>query len=32
VVCTEPGIDATELYGGDSDLQHERVNVYDNKA
>jgi len=32
VVCAEHGIDATGRYGGDSDLQLERVNVYYNEA
>ncbi|URD99074.1 hypothetical protein MUK42_37226 [Musa troglodytarum] len=32
VVCAEHGIDATGRYGGDNDLQLERVNVYYNKA
>ncbi|RRT85981.1 hypothetical protein GW17_00020112 [Ensete ventricosum] len=32
VVCTEHGIDATGRYGGDNELQLERVNVYYNEA
>lgn len=32
VVCTEHGIDSTGRYGGDSDLQLERINVYYNEA
>ncbi|CAL9084731.1 unnamed protein product, partial [Musa textilis] len=32
VVCAEHGIDATGRYGGDNDLQLERVNVYYNEA
>ncbi|KAJ0098303.1 hypothetical protein Patl1_20126 [Pistacia atlantica] len=32
VVCAEHGIDSTGRYGGDNDLQLERVNVYYNEA
>ncbi|THU71800.1 hypothetical protein C4D60_Mb04t05330 [Musa balbisiana] len=32
VVCAEHGIDATGHYGGDNELQLERVNVYYNEA
>ena len=32
VICDEHGIDPAGTYGGDSDLQLERVNVYYNEA
>jgi len=32
VVCAEHGIDPTGRYGGDSELQLERINVYYNEA
>ncbi|XP_039138186.1 tubulin beta-8 chain-like [Dioscorea cayenensis subsp. rotundata] len=32
VTCTEPGIDSTGRYQGDTDFQLERVNIYYNEA